>query len=41
MKFLRKVGLKFHNRDSKEIENIVNKMINDYETRDKKILMKK
>ena len=36
-----KVGLKFHNRDSKEIENIVNKMSNDYETRDKKILMKK
>ena len=32
-----KVGLKFHNRDSKEIENIVNKkMSNDYETRGKK-----
>ena len=28
-------------RDSKEIENIVNKMINDYETRDKKIMLKK
>lgn len=37
MKFLRKVGLKFHNRDGKEIENIVNKkMSNDYETRGKK-----
>ena len=28
-------------RDSKEIENIVNKMINDYETRDKKIMLEK
>ena len=28
-------------RDSKEIENIVNKMINDYETRDKKIMLTK
>ena len=28
-------------RDSKEIENTVNKMINDYETRDKKIMLKK
>ena len=28
-------------RDSKEIENIVNKIINDYETRDKKIMLKK
>ena len=28
-------------KDSKEIENIVNKMINDYETRDKKIMLKK
>lgn len=27
--------------DSKEIENIVNKMINDYETRDKKIMLEK
>ena len=28
-------------RDSKEIENTVNKMINDYETRDKKIMLEK
>ena len=28
-------------RDSKEIENIVNKIINDYETRDKKIMLEK
>ena len=28
-------------RDSKEIENIVNKIISDYETRDKKIMLEK
>ena len=28
-------------RDSKEIENIVNKMISDFETRDKKIMLEK